>query len=110
MSLGSSVTTLIRQRNFLELLKRNKPATPKIEFLAKRIHREVNALRIRREEQRILALRIKDTEAEIERKKRLWTRQSLKINERLPSRLREEYKRIKQADMQIIWQRNGARL
>ena len=60
LSLGSSVTTLTRQRNFLEFLQRNKLATPEIEFLAKRIHREVNAPRIRREEQRILALRIKD--------------------------------------------------
>ena len=120
LSLGSSVTTLTKQRNFLEFLQRNKLATPEIGFLARRIHREVNApgkgyspgawSRIRREEQRILALRIKDAEAEIQRKKRLWTRQSLKISERLPSRLREEYKRIKQAEMQIIWQRNGARL
>ena len=55
LSLGSSVTTLTRQRNFLEFLQRNKLATPEIEFIAKRIHREVNTPRKeeRRKEGRI---------------------------------------------------------
>ena len=40
----------------------------------------------------------------------MWTRQSVKINDRLPPRIGDEYKRIKQDDMQKVWQRNGTRL
>ena len=111
ISLGSKITVMTAQRDYLKKLQRKKMSTPEIRKLARLVTRKGRGERSKRWEQLILQERIAVKSRELKDLRKKWLVSSQEA-ERIfqEGRARSEYRRLKKSELNTTWSKQRGRL
>ena len=107
---GFRVQKLINQRNFLEKLKKRGEATRDCISLAKRIVSKFNSKRCKKEEVRLMNLRIAEKSQESRIQRQVWYKYSSMIESFMSLETKSYYRLIKQREISRVWRLEKSRL
>ena len=107
---GFKYTRLVTQHNLLEKLRKKGDATSDVISIAKKITSKYNSVRNKKEESRMMGLRIAEKSKECRIQRQKWCQKSISVESGMQRQVKEHYRHLKRQELDRVWRLEKARI